>query len=679
MNLKKLFFIWMLLSVFHFIALCQPLPAVCTWFGDKSAAISLTYDDNMPLMLKYSIPEMNKRGLAGTFFICAIQIFDITPDWTLLSYAAATGHEIAGHSLNHGGDPAEVEPTLDSIKNHLPLQKWFTWAYPWGDESAYDEVSRLNIAARGWDESGIEDSVPADFYRIPTMGDHLSENNVSDAIAKRGWMVEGIHCIWALSDTSPTNEACGSVWMLPDYTAHLDTLVAYGSQIWVGRFGDVARYIRERCAAKMTFVSSDTSTYVFDLTDTLADSIYNYPLTLKMQLPPGWKSCSIMQGTWNLTFVMKGDTLLFNAVPDKGRIVLRRVTAPVSPFIVSLWPDSAPEGGASPAIKVYLAPGEKANGAAVVICPGGAYSELVSGPEGDAPAEWLNTLGVAGIVLSYRLGHHPIPMEDGQRAMQVVRAHAAEWGLDTGRIGIMGFSAGGHVASSVGVHFLDCAAKSGDYIDQLSCCPSFMILIYPVISFYLGWGPPLNVVGNPPDEAIMDYLANDRRVTAQTPPTFLAHAADDDIVPPVNSIAFHDSCVSHSVPAELHIYPHGGHGFYPYDSTISMWAKDGDDWMRRMGFYSYIITDNEPGVITPENLELAASPNPFNPTTHISYYLAQKSQVSLVLYNLQGKVVRKLANGVESSGKAYCAAGCRRSRFRYLLMRIKKRRDSQTA
>jgi acetyl esterase/lipase len=288
--------------------------------------------------------------------------------------------------------------------------------------------------------------------------------------------------------------------------------------------------------------------------------------------------------------VSKGDMIMSHASPDNGRTILRKSAAPTSPFTVPLYPGNAPEGGASPTLKVWLAPESTANGAAFVVCPGGSYSGWVSGPEGDAPSQWLNTVGVAGIVLCYRLGLHPIPMEDGQRAIQVVRSHAAEWGLDTSRIGMMGFSAGGHEAATVGTHFNDVQAKTGDAIDHLSCRPSFMILIYPVIAFDLGWGPPLNVVGSPPDTAIVHYLANDRHVTAQTPPTFLAHAADDALVPPVNSKAFYDSCISHGVTSsELHNYPHGGHGFFPYDSTISMWAKDGDAWMRRIGVYGDVV------------------------------------------------------------------------------------------
>ena len=214
-----------------------------------------------------------------------------------------------------------------------------------------------------------------------------------------------------------------------------------------------------------------------------------------------------------------------------------------------LWPDGAPGAIGSepvdkPKITVYLAPADRATGAAVVVCPGGGYRVVAADHEGKQIAEWLNSLGVSAFVLQYRLGEryrHPAPLQDAQRAIRMVRSRATEWRVDPKRIGILGFSAGGHLASTAATHFDDGRADASDPIEREGSRPDFAVLCYAVISLV---DPPAhsgsrrNLLGDPPDPALVELLSNERQVTARTPPTFLWHTADDAAVPVENSLLF---------------------------------------------------------------------------------------------------------------------------------------------
>ncbi len=220
----------------------------------------------------------------------------------------------------------------------------------------------------------------------------------------------------------------------------------------------------------------------------------------------------------------------------------------------------------NPWMAVHLPPKDKANGAAVVICPGGGYSGLAYDHEGIKVAQWLNSHGVAGFVLRYRHSphKHPIPLGDAQRAIRIVRSRSREWGVDPNRIGIMGFSASGHLAASATTHFDAGKAGATDPIDRVSCRPDFAILIYAVISMKKGVthnGSRNNLLGGKPDEKLVKLMSNELQVTAKTPPTFLVHSTDDRAVPVANSKLFHEACKKAGVPSQLHIYKQGGHGY----------------------------------------------------------------------------------------------------------------------
>jgi acetyl esterase/lipase len=262
-----------------------------------------------------------------------------------------------------------------------------------------------------------------------------------------------------------------------------------------------------------------------------------------------------------------------------------------------LWPDGAPGAVArepvdQPKITAYLAPADRATGAAVVVCPGGGYRVLAADHEGRQVAEWLNSLGVSAFVLQYRLGEryrHPAPLQDAQRAIRLVRSRAKEWGVDPARVGILGFSAGGHLASTAATHFDEGGrADAADPVERQPSRPDFAVLCYAVISLVdpvAHTGSRRFLLGDPADPALVEQLSNERQVTPRTPPTFLWHTADDASVPVENSILFFEALEKAGVPGELHVFPHGRHGLglAPDDPVVSQWPRLCAAWMQALG------------------------------------------------------------------------------------------------
>lgn len=280
-------------------------------------------------------------------------------------------------------------------------------------------------------------------------------------------------------------------------------------------------------------------------------------------------------------------------------LLLATLTSPIiaaEPFTLSVWPGKVPgETGdigeekfqpprakgkpvkrlsnvTKPTITVYRPEKEQGTGVAVLICPGGGYNILAWDLEGTEVADWLNSIGVTGIVLKYRVPRRKdrekqdAPLQDAQRAMSLVRKHADKWGIDSKRIGILGFSAGGHLSAAASTNFDQRHYDSIDEVDSISCRPDFAVLVYPA---YL---------------TSDDGLASEIRVTGETPPTFLAHASDDGISSE-NSIAMYLALKKAKVPAELHIYASGGHGFglRPSENPASNWPQRCEQWMRSRG------------------------------------------------------------------------------------------------
>ncbi len=247
----------------------------------------------------------------------------------------------------------------------------------------------------------------------------------------------------------------------------------------------------------------------------------------------------------------------------------------------------------NPSLHVYPAPADRSTGTAVVVCPGGGYYGLSYVGEGTEVATWLNSLGITAVVLHYRLPDDAImknksiaPLQDGQEAIRIVRRNAKQWGVDPHKIGIMGFSAGGHLASTVSTHFDE---KVYSLRDSTSARPDFSLLIYPVISMdsvITHWGSRESLLGKTPSEELIKQFSNELQVTSKTPPAFIVHAMDDYYVPTQNSIRYALALREYKIPCELHLYEHGGHGFglgINHTDTESTWTKACEKWLKVKG------------------------------------------------------------------------------------------------
>jgi len=244
-----------------------------------------------------------------------------------------------------------------------------------------------------------------------------------------------------------------------------------------------------------------------------------------------------------------------------------------------------------PTLSIFLPAASKPNQAAVIIFPGGGYQHLAIDKEGTKVAEWFNSLGIAAFVVKYRLPSDKImknknigTLQDAQEAVRYVRQNAAKYNIDANKIGILGFSAGGHLASTLATHYDE---KTYETTSKVSARPDFSLLIYPVISMQndiTHKGSQISLLGNNPSRELLDSFSNEKRVTAQTPPTFLVHATDDTTVLPENSINFYLALKNNGVPAELHIYEKGGHGFgLGIKDTSKFWTRDCEEWLRSQG------------------------------------------------------------------------------------------------
>lgn len=270
-----------------------------------------------------------------------------------------------------------------------------------------------------------------------------------------------------------------------------------------------------------------------------------------------------------------------------GLLVLTATTRAGEPERIALWngrapiaPDKLSEEDAF--ITVHRP--AKPNGTAIVICPGGGYGGLVTGAEGHGIAKWLNGHGITGVVLEYRLpaGRSYVPLFDAQRALRTVRAKAKPWKVNVSRVGIMGFSAGGHLASTAATHFDDGDQQSTDRLSRLSCRPDFAILVYPVVTMGKAThgGSKRNLLGSEPSEVLVKLFSNETQVTSKTPPIFLAHAQDDKPVPPENSKALYDALQGAKIPSEYLALPSGGHGLNGYKGPMwDAWQKRSMEWL----------------------------------------------------------------------------------------------------
>ncbi|GIQ60874.1 beta-xylanase [Flavobacterium collinsii] len=245
-----------------------------------------------------------------------------------------------------------------------------------------------------------------------------------------------------------------------------------------------------------------------------------------------------------------------------------------------------------PTLSIFLPKEPKPNQTAVLIFPGGGYQHLAIDKEGTKVANWLNSLGIAAFVIKYRLPSDQImkdknigPLQDAQEAMRYVRQNAAKYSIDSNKIGIMGFSAGGHLASTLATHYDDVTYETSS---KISARPDFTLLIYPVISMQNGIthkGSQVSLLGNHSSQELLDFYSNEKRVNSKTPAAFLIHATDDTVVLPENSINYFLALKKNDVPAELHLYEKGGHGFgLGVNNTSKFWTRDCEEWLKVHGY-----------------------------------------------------------------------------------------------
>jgi acetyl esterase/lipase len=299
-------------------------------------------------------------------------------------------------------------------------------------------------------------------------------------------------------------------------------------------------------------------------------------------------SASIIAAVMMTALVIASAPLFKRELSANGQVRLGPADA------IQLWPAGAPgalgkEPQDIPTLTPYF-PKEKQTGAAVIVCPGGGYSHLAD-HEGGPVAEWLNSIGITAFVLKYRIGpryHHPAPLQDAARAMRLVRSRAAEWKIDPKRIGILGFSAGGHLASTMGTHFDSGQPNADEAVERMSSRPDLMILIYPVITMgeFTHGGSKKQLLGDNPSVEMVKLLSNESQVTKDSPPTFLVHTANDAAVPVENSLHFAEALRKAGVPFELHVYERGPHGFGlgGKDPILSGWPTQCAAWLHLQGF-----------------------------------------------------------------------------------------------
>jgi acetyl esterase/lipase len=278
---------------------------------------------------------------------------------------------------------------------------------------------------------------------------------------------------------------------------------------------------------------------------------------------------------------------------------------PAAGETITLWPHGAPGAKGSdpdkdvPTLTVWRPRPEVATGSAVVVCPGGGYAMLAMDHEGKQVAQWLNSLGITAFVLKYRLGpryHHPAMLQDAGRAIRTVRANAKSWKLDPHRIAILGFSAGGHLASTAGTHFDAGRVDADDPIERVSSRPDRMILVYPVIALATPYGHKgslRNLLGDNPSQELVESLSNERQVTKDTPQTFIAHTNADKGVPAENALLFTLALRKAGVPVELHLFERGQHGLglgdgwagrIPAEPSFKPWPRLCETWLKNQGF-----------------------------------------------------------------------------------------------
>lgn len=325
---------------------------------------------------------------------------------------------------------------------------------------------------------------------------------------------------------------------------------------------------------------------------------------------------------------------------------------------------------------------ENPNGSAVVICPGGAYKRVVYDVEGLDIGQWLNSIGITAFVLKYRLpldehiDKKNVPLQDAQRALRYVRAHAEEYGLDASKIGIMGASAGGHVASTLASSFNKEVYEQKDYLDSISARPDFMLLLYPVISMESGvthTGSRLLLLGDSPDQATINEFSAEKNVTKDFPITFMTRASDDTGVPADNCNFLYKALQDSGIVSELKIFERGGHGVGICKTGTSDFAKWPDyctNWLHenKLTEDSVIIVEEKPEAINNIDIEwhpnFNINPNPISNNSVVSYEIVQSTHVSMKIYDISGKQAATVVNDFQKKGSYEISLAAYKNKFK---------------
>ncbi|MFA5193481.1 MAG: alpha/beta hydrolase fold domain-containing protein [Verrucomicrobiia bacterium] len=569
------------------------------------------------------IHDITRSGLFGGGNDCVIEYNHIRHDNLMTEDTA--GYYNGGNWHNRG-QIVRYNYVHDTLGHGRRGGKWVSPLFAWGiyfDDDESGTHAYGNIVAR----------VPLGGFHVHAGRDNIVENNIIIDCEKQQFQMSGhdpAHSQWLIDKKK---EEFAKYQRNPAYAKYPAVPALDIEKAWL-MVGNKFRHnivCYQGTNAMLYTYSQDRCP---EQNETDRNLVWHHDQPITVQHSTGWKSAKLSWEEWQKAghdqHSVVADPLFVNAAKDDYRLKKNspafklgfkpipvekigpykdplRASWPIveaegvrehpQPIEVGpLWPDQAPIGDGTfettnATVTVYLPTRAKANGAAIVICPGGGYMRHVTSREGHPIARWLTEHGIAGIILEYRLpqGRSLVSLLDAQRAIRTVRSKAALWNIDSKRVGIMGFSAGGHLASTAGTHFDDGDPKSADPVNRLSCRPDFMVLIYPVVTMADKTHSltKTNLLGPDPKPELVQLFSNEKQVTDKTPPSFLAHAIDDKAVPPENSRQLVEALKAHNVPVSYLELPSGGHGLNGCQGPLwEEWKAKSLEWMAAQGIIS---------------------------------------------------------------------------------------------
>ncbi|MFA7004597.1 MAG: right-handed parallel beta-helix repeat-containing protein [Verrucomicrobiia bacterium] len=565
--------------------------------------------------------DITRSGIFGGGNDCVVEYNHIRHDNLMTEDTA--GYYNGGNWHNRG-QIVRYNYVHDTLGYGRRGGKWVTPLFAWGiyfDDDESGTHAYGNIVAR----------VPLGGFHVHAGRDNIVENNIIIDCEKQQFQMSGhdpVHSQWLIDKKK---EEFAKFQKNPAYAKYPAVPALDLEKAWLM----VGNKFRNNI---ISYQGTNSMLYTYsqdrcpEQNETDHNLVWHHDQPITVQHSTGWKSAKLSWEEWQKAghdqHSTVADPLFVNAAKDDYRLAknspafklgfkpipVEKIGPYKDPLRASwpiveaegvrehpqpiemgpLWPDKAPIGDGTfettnATVTVYLPAPAKANGAAVVICPGGGYQRHVTWNEGDPIARWLTEHGIAGIVLEYRLpqGRPFVSLLDAQRAIRTVRSKAAQWNLDPKRIGIIGFSAGGHLASTAGTHFDDGDPKAADPVARVSCRPDFTLLVYPVVTMgeLTHGGSKKNLLGPDPKPELVQLFSNEKQVTDKTPPTFLTHAIDDKAVPVENSRQLVEALKSHNIPVNYLELPNGGHGLNGCKGPLwEEWKAKSLEWLAAQGF-----------------------------------------------------------------------------------------------